>query len=94
VLVPLLALGGSLIPITAGLDARFGPSTQFSLGVKILLLIFILGSFTLGTYTLIENRFFSGMERIQSERGHHLINSGPYRWVRHPGYVGSLITFY
>ena len=33
------------------------------------------------------------MVRIQVERGHHVVSSGPYRWVRHPGYVGALLTY-
>jgi protein-S-isoprenylcysteine O-methyltransferase Ste14 len=36
------------------------------------------------------NRFFSSVVRIQQERGHHLVTSGPYRWVRHPGYAGAI----
>ena len=36
------------------------------------------------------NRFFSSVVRIQRERGHHLVSSGPYRWVRHPGYAGAI----
>jgi protein-S-isoprenylcysteine O-methyltransferase Ste14 len=38
------------------------------------------------------NRFFSSVIRIQSERGHHVIDSGPYRVIRHPGYLGMLLT--
>ena len=37
------------------------------------------------------NRFFSPVVRIQGERGHHLITAGPYRFLRHPGYVGTII---
>lgn len=37
------------------------------------------------------NRFFSSMVRIQDERGHRVIQSGPYRYVRHPGYVGGMV---
>jgi protein-S-isoprenylcysteine O-methyltransferase Ste14 len=33
------------------------------------------------------------MVRIQSERGQHVITSGPYRWVRHPGYAGAVLTY-
>ena len=33
------------------------------------------------------------MVRIQTERGHQVISTGPYRWVRHPGYAGALITY-
>ncbi len=38
------------------------------------------------------NRFFSSVVRIQKERGHHLVTDGPYRYVRHPGYVGAMIS--
>lgn len=36
------------------------------------------------------NRFFSPVVRIQAERGHHVISTGPYSFVRHPGYTGML----
>jgi protein-S-isoprenylcysteine O-methyltransferase Ste14 len=39
---------------------------------------------------LAENRFFSTVVRIQTDRGHAVCDSGPYRIVRHPGYAGSL----
>jgi protein-S-isoprenylcysteine O-methyltransferase Ste14 len=92
-LSPLLGLGGGVIPLVAGLDARFGPSAHFGLGIKVLAIVLLLVGFIIGSYALIANRFFSGMVRIQSERGHHVIDSGPYRWVRHPGYAGSLLTY-
>ena len=37
------------------------------------------------------NRFFSSVVRIQTERGHHVVTRGPYRWVRHPGYAAGLL---
>jgi protein-S-isoprenylcysteine O-methyltransferase Ste14 len=37
------------------------------------------------------NRFFSSVVRIQDDRGHHVIDVGPYARVRHPGYVGMLM---
>jgi protein-S-isoprenylcysteine O-methyltransferase Ste14 len=42
---------------------------------------------------LIENRFFSGMVRLQTDRGHQVVSSGPYQWVRHPGYAGVLLVY-
>ena len=36
------------------------------------------------------NRFFSTVVRIQSERGHRLVDTGPYATVRHPGYAAML----
>lgn len=38
------------------------------------------------------NRFFSSIVRIQTERGHVVQSGGPYRFVRHPGYVGMTLT--
>jgi protein-S-isoprenylcysteine O-methyltransferase Ste14 len=33
------------------------------------------------------------MVRIQDDRGQHVIDTGPYSWVRHPGYSGAMITY-
>ena len=81
------------MPLVVGLDALFGWSAPFSLGAKILALVIMLAGYALGAYALIENRFFSGMVRIQTERGHEVVSSGPYRWVRHPGYAGALLNY-
>jgi protein-S-isoprenylcysteine O-methyltransferase Ste14 len=93
-LSPLVGLGGGLIPVVVGLDALFGWSPEFSMMVKILSLFGILAGYAISSYALIENAFFSGMVRIQKDRGHRVVSSGPYRWVRHPGYAGALITYY
>ena len=92
-LAPSVGFGGGLIPLVAGLDALFDWSPTFSLPVKILVLAIILAGYALGSYALIENRFFSGMVRIQTDRGHHVVSSGPYRWLRHPGYAGALLAY-
>jgi protein-S-isoprenylcysteine O-methyltransferase Ste14 len=92
-LAPLVGLGGGLIPLVAGLDARFGSPPAFSLPVRLGALAVILIGHALGSYALVENRFFSGMVRIQTERGHRVVSTGPYRWMRHPGYAGALLTY-
>jgi protein-S-isoprenylcysteine O-methyltransferase Ste14 len=92
-LPPMVGLGGALIPLVIGLDALYGWSEPFSLPLKLLGLAGILAGYALGSYALIENRFFSGMVRIQTERGHQVVSTGPYRWMRHPGYAGALITY-
>jgi len=38
-----------------------------------------------------ENPYLSPVVKIQSERGHKVIETGPYRYVRHPMYTGALI---
>jgi len=93
VCAPLLGLGSSVVMIVAGLDMRFDWSPSFNLPIKILALVLLLASYALASYALIENRFFSGVVRIQVERGHHVVSGGPYRWMRHPGYAGAVLTY-
>lgn len=93
VLSPLVGLGSVLILLVVGLDALYGWSPPFSLPVKLVALCFILAGYVLGSYALIANRYFSGTVRIQSERGHELVTGGPYRWLRHPGYAGAIMTY-
>ncbi len=93
ILSPLVGLGGGLIPLVAGLDALFGWSSSFDLPIKVISLLVFLSGYVLSSYALIENRFFSGMVRIQTERKHSVVSSGPYRWMRHPGYAGGLLSF-
>ena len=57
-------------------------------------LVLILLGYAFGSWALMENRFFSGVVRIQTERGHHVVSSGPYAIVRHPGYAGALLTYF
>jgi len=40
---------------------------------------------------MIANAYFSTAVRIQSDRGHTVCRTGPYRFVRHPGYVGFIL---
>lgn len=92
VLSPLAAFGGGLILLVAGFDALYGWSSGFSTPAKLAALALILMGYWLGSYALIENRFFSGVVRLQTERGHKVVSSGPYAWIRHPGYAGALLV--
>ncbi len=92
-LAPLAGLGGGLVLIVVGLDELLGWSPAYSLPIKLIALIAILLGYALGSYALIENRFFSGVVRLQTDRGHQVVSSGPYRWMRHPGYAGALLTY-
>jgi protein-S-isoprenylcysteine O-methyltransferase Ste14 len=42
---------------------------------------------------MLANRFFAPVVRIQDDRGHEVVDKGPYAIVRHPGYVGMLIFY-
>jgi protein-S-isoprenylcysteine O-methyltransferase Ste14 len=92
-ITPFLGIGGGLVLLVAGLDMLFDWSPTFSFWVKTASLAIILAGYALSSYALIKNRFFSGMVRIQTDRGHQVVSSGPYRWMRHPGYAGGLLTY-
>ena len=92
-LAPLLAWSGVATPVVAGLDKLFSWSPAFSLLVVVASLVVVVAGYLWGSYALVENRYFSGVVRIQSDRGHRVVSSGPYRWMRHPGYAGALWTY-
>jgi protein-S-isoprenylcysteine O-methyltransferase Ste14 len=45
-------------------------------------------SWALICWSMVVNPFFEKVVRIQTERGHRVVATGPYAVVRHPGYVG------
>jgi len=94
ILMPITAIYLPLISwVVAGLDKRFGWSPDLPDYIQVIaLFVIILGS-SIGTWAMITNKFFSSHVRIQTDRGHQVVNTGPYRFVRHPGYAGGLISW-
>ena len=90
-LVPLVGLFGPLLTLlVSGLDVRFGWSPALSGWIASVALAVLVLGLLLGTWAFLENKFFSGTVRIQTDRGHYVIDTGPYRYLRHPGYAGAL----
>ena len=77
--------------IVCGLDARFGWSQVLPVLQMAAFTLIIVG-LILSDWAMIENRFFSPVVRIQHERGHTVVTTGPYRYVRHPGYAGGILV--
>jgi protein-S-isoprenylcysteine O-methyltransferase Ste14 len=65
-------------------------------GVPAALRVVALAGMALGVYVIFramrDNYFFSPVVRIQRERGHHLVDTGLYAFVRHPGYAGMIVA--
>jgi protein-S-isoprenylcysteine O-methyltransferase Ste14 len=80
--------------IVAGLDrGRFHWSDGVPVWLQAAGLVALAAGFALAMWAMRVNRFFSSVVRIQSDRGQHVITTGPYAFVRHPGYVaGFLVT--
>ncbi len=93
-LVLIVALIGPIsIFVVAGLDLRFSWLPEVALSWQIAGLILVVLGYTFGSWALIANAYFSAVVRIQAERGHTVIREGPYRYVRHPAYASSIVTF-
>jgi protein-S-isoprenylcysteine O-methyltransferase Ste14 len=75
-----------------GLDHRFGwsamPGWLTWVGVASVAL-----GFWIIHLTFLENSFLSPAVRVQSERGHEVVSTGPYAIVRHPMYAGAMFLF-
>lgn len=92
-LMPFVAIYGPLlIWIAVGLDKRFSNTPALPWPVEVAALILILMGYLFSTWAMLENQFFSAVVRVQSDRGHKVIDSGPYTIVRHPGYAGSVMA--
>ena len=84
----------SLMPfVVAGLDVRFHWSDAVSTTVRVLGLGAVVAGLAVMIWAIAVNRFFSSVIRIQTDRGHHVVTGGPYRWVRHPGYAAAPFLF-
>jgi len=95
VLAPLMAVSiGFPMVIVAGLDHRYNWSPEFPLWLIVIGFILISLGYAFAAWALAENRFFSSVVRIQTDRGHVVCDSGPYRFVRHPGYAGNILALF
>jgi protein-S-isoprenylcysteine O-methyltransferase Ste14 len=92
VLAPLMAFSLMFpLVIVAGLDHRYGWSPAFPLWLIVFGFILISLGYAFAAWALAENRFFSSVVRIQTDREHVVCDTGPYRIVRHPGYAGNIL---
>jgi protein-S-isoprenylcysteine O-methyltransferase Ste14 len=79
------------ILVVAGLDWRFDWSPHLSLALQAAGWIVMALGYGLFSWAMVSNKYFSAMVRIQDERGHAVAIGGPYRFVRHPGYIGIIV---
>ena len=77
--------------IVAGLDYRYGWSAGISMTAQILALVGCALSYALMNWAVASNAYFTKVVRVQRDRGHTVATGGPYCYVRHPGYVGTIL---
>lgn len=82
-----------IIPLIAVLDGRrYHWTGDFPLWVNVFAFLIVFLAYSLTILSLWKNRFFSSTVRIQTERGHYVIDKGPYAFIRHPGYAGVIVS--
>ncbi|HEY1981690.1 MAG TPA: isoprenylcysteine carboxylmethyltransferase family protein [Xanthobacteraceae bacterium] len=78
--------------IVAGLDrGRFHWSDNVPPWLQALGVVALIAGYGLAFWAMTVNRFFSSVVRIQTDRGHVVVTSGPYAVIRHPGYTAGII---
>ncbi|WP_170611079.1 methyltransferase family protein [Ruegeria arenilitoris] len=95
ILAPLMALSISYpLVIVAGLDYRYDWSPEFPLWLNIVGFFLITLGYAFASWAVAENRFFYSVVVVRTDRGHVVCDSGPYRYVRHPGYAGNILALF
>src|SRR5262249_51224635 len=56
-------------------------------------IIFMIAAMVLVGWAMGQNPHFESTVRIQADQNHRVIERGPYRIVRHPGYVAGMVLF-
>lgn len=79
--------------VIAGLDSgRFQWSPDFHWSFYGLGFVLMISGQVIFLSARNENKYFSSVVRIQTERGHVVCNTGLYKIIRHPGYLGMIIS--
>ncbi|MFC2168837.1 methyltransferase family protein [Acidobacteriota bacterium] len=78
--------------ILSGLDAVRYRWLNVPLFLKIMGFLGLIPGFILGFWAMRENSYLSDVVRIQDDRGHKVCQTGPYKFVRHPMYIGIIIA--
>ncbi len=91
-MIPISKLLLTMHLVIAPLDAgRMHWSTPMPLWLQAVGLVAFAAGLGFATRAMIVNRYFSSVVRLQEDRGHTLIDTGPYALVRHPGYAGIIV---
>jgi len=79
------------VPVIAGLDVGRFKWSYLEVQFAVLGFVFFIVSAIFINWAMVVNPHFETTVRIQKDRGHKVISSGPYTIVRHPGYLGGIL---
>lgn len=72
-------------------SGRFGWTPSLPIYIYLISIGGFIVGHSISLWAKSTNNFFSSVVRIQKERGHAVCQDGPYRFIRHPGYVGAIL---
>ena len=78
--------------LAIGLDQRYHAS-EVPLALQALGWAMLVLSTAFIMWVMRENSFAAPVVKLQSERGHRVVSTGPYAWVRHPMYSAIVLFF-
>jgi protein-S-isoprenylcysteine O-methyltransferase Ste14 len=88
-LYPVLTLVNLVI---IGFDAVRFHWSSMPIWLSIFGIALFIPAFVIATWAMAVNKFFEWTVRIQDDRSHYVCKDGPYRFIRHPGYTGLIIS--
>ena len=91
----IMPLAAGLLPLAgwviAGLNLRWSWQPSLNRSWQLAGFLMTVLGHAIVVWAMSVNTFFSPQVRIQTERGHTVANTGPYKFIRHPGYVGAIL---
>jgi protein-S-isoprenylcysteine O-methyltransferase Ste14 len=78
-------------PVVAGLEVGRSGNALVPLAGMYAGLVMMMLAYLFGAWAMAVNEHFELLIRIQTDRGHRVVSSGPYRIVRHPGYLAAIV---
>jgi protein-S-isoprenylcysteine O-methyltransferase Ste14 len=78
------------VPVIAGLDAVRCEWSAMPLALHLIGVVLAIPAMIMPLWAMSANAYLSTMVRIQDDRGQQVVTTGPYRYVRHPMYVGTI----
>ena len=94
-LMAVFFVAGIALYVVPGFDVvRYGWSESLPLWIKVIAMIVHIPCFVLLGWVMRENTYLSQVVKIDEQRGHHVITTGPYALVRHPMYTVVIVLLF
>jgi protein-S-isoprenylcysteine O-methyltransferase Ste14 len=85
--------GWAVFQIVAGLDAGRYHLSDMPRWLEVIGGVAFVFAIYLSHIVMRENTYASTVVKVDAERGHKVVDTGPYAWVRHPMYSGAIFYF-